>query len=148
MHPDAFENQKVQESLLLQHINRQEWNLFNLRLAVLTELRALPTQEMWNIIVRNLLVRHEFDKALKALEVMRWEGWDITIKTASCFQQAILRPRQKGHRPVALSKDFRDLEISISFLKRTIESGTLLPPTLWREILRRLGMMGRLEELE
>jgi hypothetical protein len=43
---------------------------------------------------------------------------------------------------------YNDLNITISILKKVMHSRSFVPPTSWREIVRRLGMLGRFNDLE
>ena len=57
-----------------------------------------------------------------------------------------LSTRRRGARPVDTPQEIDNLTLVINVMKMTLQTGASLPMESWRELLRRLGMMGLLTQ--
>jgi len=79
---------------------------------------------------------------------MQMDGIPVKTKTIAYILQKTLRSRQQGRRPMILSTRTNDLDMAIGILMDIMKSGSFVPVTFWREIIRRLGMLGRFKDLD
>jgi len=104
-------------------------------------------------VLRLLITRGDARNIFHNLSRMGDERTPVESSTIAHLLRRTLRPRQVGRRPMILQGDYNrgkynDLNITISILKKVMHSRSFVPPTSWREIVRRLGMLGRFNDLE
>ncbi|KAL8710587.1 MAG: hypothetical protein Q9220_004811 [cf. Caloplaca sp. 1 TL-2023] len=146
LHPDTFEDYRLQESLLPSYQEQRDTAAFNRTIAILT--LKVPERNVaerrWNLILRSYLTRRELQGVRNTIERMQdlqiqLEPWSITY-----MSQTMLSRRQIGRRPA----DTKDLNLLVRVWQDVLRSGGLVPPYVWTEVLRRLGMSGRLHAFE
>ncbi|KAL8946022.1 MAG: hypothetical protein Q9222_007523 [Ikaeria aurantiellina] len=146
LHPETFEDYRLQESLLPSYQEQRDTVAFNRTIAILT--LKVPERHVdekrWNLILRSYLTRRDFQSVRNTIERMQdlqiqLEPWSITY-----MSQTMLSRRQIGRRPT----DTKELDLLVRVWQDVLRSGGLVPPYVWTEILRRLGMSGRLHIFE
>ena len=108
-------------------------------------------KEHYDKLLAAQLTQRNLPSALNTLKDML--AYNIPIRPAILrfLIRSILRPRRRGHAPKTLppqqvSKD--DLALAINTLLSCLHGGMFVPPSLWQEIFRRLGMEYQLADLE
>ncbi|KAI9767883.1 MAG: hypothetical protein M1840_005376 [Geoglossum simile] len=147
-HPDVFEDREVQISLLGKYLDCMDWRQFRRTIAILTELSHDPEMENWNVVLQVLLNCGREHVARQLLEHMRMEGMLIKQESIFCLTRGLLRRRNQGKAPVSNRKQYDDLGFVRNLLSGIIQSGSRVQPRIWRELMIRFGMTGRLDELE
>jgi uncharacterized protein YjeT (DUF2065 family) len=147
-HPDVFDDAQQQRNLLSYYISQEDWIQAHRTLAILSLFHNDSTSESWNIMLREYVGRLDTKGVTDALEYMSTHGILVSEKSMAALRN-VLRPRRKGRRPRATPK--RDLDV-IGFLARCymkiLESGIgFVYPVAWKEIVTRLGKLGRLREM-
>jgi hypothetical protein len=147
-HPDALEDVALQEELLVSYARLQDWSQYRRTLAI----RLIGSRshvESENIILRSHLDIGDTSYVLASLRKMQVSGLPVMSNTISRILSRVLRQRRLGHRPVSSPIRGRkdDLSLAITILRSLMEAGSFVPTTSWREIIKRLGMLGRIEEL-
>ena len=149
-HPDEFEDAALQEVLLSSYAQARDWAQYRRTLAILALGSRSPLIEESNVILRSLIIRGSQSAIFTQLEDMQLKGTPVKLKTISLLIRTILMPRMVGRRPVTLQRTQRavvDLNTAIVTMKRIMHSGSYIPVTHWREIVRRLGMLGRFKDV-
>lgn len=148
-HPDALEDHKLQEQLLTSYARTQDWLKYRLTLAIRLVGSKDPEMETKNIVLRSHAKTGNTSAILASLQKMHVEGALVTTSTVKAIIEGVLRPRQPGRRPITpMLKQEDDLMIAVDILKSIMQSGSFVSATYWREIIKRLGMIGRWKELE
>jgi hypothetical protein len=145
-HPDELENPELQEYLLSSYAQKNDWKQYRRTLEIQKLRGTSPESATENLILRYHAKRQDPEALQQTLELMRQKGTHVSGTSMFKIVQSFLRPRQPSKRPT--STDTSDIDFVVFILKRIAYSGSHIPPTIWREILRRLGMLGRLSELE
>lgn len=150
-HPDELENSQLQESLLALYAQSKEWANYRRTLSILLFASRFPKIHGSNIILRSLIVRGNMTAIYNHLEDMQLKNTPVTVKTIVQLLAKILHFRQRGKLPRHRMRESNrqasnDLNIAIALLKRLMHTGSFVPVLQWREILRRLGMVGRFED--
>lgn len=146
LHPDTFADADLQERLLAQYY--EEYDLMGIErtFAVLTA--GCPDQQLQmlrtNLVLRCHITLGRQEKVLAILENMNTTGMPVSTRTSRHLRVCWLSRRQVG-RGAATT---RELTILIKASQMTLQSGRFVPIIAWREIMRRLGMAGRLMEVE
>lgn len=144
-HPDQLENTKLQHELLAGFARACKWSEFGRTL----EIQSLASRSLEisrkNLIVKVMLMNKNISMALRNLAKMQIEGTPIKLDTISHILAAILQPRRRSKGP---SSSYEDVNLSIRVLNSIMRTGSHVPSYYWREIIRRLGMLGRLEHLQ
>jgi hypothetical protein len=147
-HPDGLEDSTLQESLLSQYARAKDWAQYRRTLEIQSIGSKYPDIEKENLVLRSLVSERDIDAIKKNLFQMHTSGTPIQAKSIAHILRIVLRIRRPGRRPMSLWGKVNDLETSIEMLKGIMMSGSFVPVTYWREIIRRLGMLGRTHELE
>lgn len=146
MHPDAFEDEELQEALLMSYRVSGDHRQADRTLAILTARSSLDNKAIvcWNVLLRSALKRQDKDNTYQILEKMQELRIPVSAKTSNCVSTYLLSKRRTSRRPT----NIEDLPAVIAICQRILRTGGLVPPSAWTEILRRLGMMGHLIEFE
>jgi len=150
-HPDELDDHKLQERLLTSYYRKQDWVQYNLTLAIRLVGSENAQVKSQNIILRNFLRVKNSSAIIKMLRKMRVEGTPVKSYTIHHILSWALGPRLPGRRPTTKhgrnNQPIDDLRNVIIALRDIMESGTFIPITFWREIIKRLGMLWRLDYL-
>lgn len=148
-HPETFEDKVLQENLLISHARAGDWRQHQLILAVQLVSAIDPQMEEYNIQLRKYATERDEVAIVKTLETMRMKRIAVEVVTIRYILRSILRPRTRGHRPDLRVEGYvkRDTDLVISILKNIMEYNSFVPVTAWREVTRRLGMVGRITDL-
>ncbi|TQS37583.1 hypothetical protein Golomagni_01939 [Golovinomyces magnicellulatus] len=144
-HPDQLEDHKLQEELLHVYAKSNNWPEFYRTLEIKSLSSKDPDVYRKNMMVKVLFLNERASDAKNILDQMQDEGTPIKPTTISCMIFHVLKPRRRSHGP---SCDTGDLKSAVKFLREMICIGNYVSPYHWREIIRRLGMLGRLDYLE
>ena len=146
LHPDAFADLGLQERLLAQYHKENDQLKVERTFAVLT---AGCSREKLQMVQTNLVLRCQItlrrpQKVLAILENMKHMGIPVSTRSSRHIRVCWISRRQVGRG----AETTKELAILIKASQMTMESGRFVPIMAWREIMRRLGMAGRLMELE
>lgn len=151
-HPDTLEDSSFQDSQLLHYAEAKDWAQYRRTLAiqVLRARGTAPAIEKANIMLRVLARQGNMEGILETLEDMIRDNIKVKTLTINSIMRSVLTSRRRGHRPVVdtAKRGRYDIRFAISLLKHIAESGSYVPITKWREILRRLGMAGQYKDFQ
>lgn len=148
LHPDSYEDWDLQETLMSSFAKSGDWAKYQMLLAVRTASTGDSQKEYLNISLRQCALQGEISQLLHTLFIMRNKGIAVTSKTIQVIVQSTLRPRSRGRHPMShFQQDVDDLNLVISILLKITTSNCFVPLFTWREIIRRLGKLGRLDDL-
>jgi hypothetical protein len=147
-HPEVYDDRKLQKELLDYYLKEQDWVQAHRTLAVLSLFYNDASTESWNILLQAHVRSFSPRRIEQTLQLMRDKHVMLAPESISAIK-GCLRRRQRGHKPGRSSQGrFDDVRFVERIFTGILESGMAqLPPTMWREILRRLGMLGRFREL-
>ncbi|MCJ1255742.1 hypothetical protein MMC24_003559 [Lignoscripta atroalba] len=145
-HPEAFEDWKLQESLLAAYYQSGDQRQVNRTLAILMldSREQSETIVRWNLLLRSCLTRQDWRGTFRTIESMRENNIPLTAKSSGYVRLCMLSRRQVSRKPSTTD----DLRRVINIWQGALRLGGRLPSLAWVEILRRLGMAGRLQEYE
>ena len=147
LHPDTLDDTNLQEKLLAQYYVAEDQLQVERTLAVLTA-RGSSQQERakmwWNAVLRSHITLRKLDAVKSILNTMQQAGIPVTSRSSRHLRVHWLSRRQKGHR----AERTQELSTIIHATKNSLVSGGFVPIFAWKEIMRRLGMSGRLVEFE
>lgn len=146
LHPDTFADFDLQERLLAQYYEENDLMKIERTLAVLTtgcSVKALRMVRM-NLILRCQVTLGRPEKVLAMLGELEHMGIPVSARSSRHLRVRWLSRRQIGRG----ADETHELAILIKASQMTMQSGHFVPMIAWREILRRLGMAGRLTEFE
>ncbi|KAL2870419.1 uncharacterized protein BJX67DRAFT_282792 [Aspergillus lucknowensis] len=147
-HPDMLQDSETQEKLLVSYYMVRDWRQYNLCLAALKELHG-EGRELVNIHVRKHLAAGEWTFASKVIDDMLIQGLSLTRGTIDFMANRILTPRRVGVGP-ARHPDLhlpQELAFTFRFLQRIAHANAYIPPKVWVELIKRLGMTDCWDEL-
>jgi hypothetical protein len=147
-HPDSLEDRKLQESLLANYALVGNRVQYAHTMAILLVGTPDPQIKEYNITLRCHVTNGELRLMAQTIENMRIKRIPVQQITINYILQKLLAPRTKGKLGPSTPKDIENLYSTISILKFVLESGWRVSVYSWREIIRRLGMHGRLDDLD
>ncbi len=145
-HPDVFEDQEVQLQLRIKYHHERDWRQLNRTLAILSIWGDIKRHAL-NGMLRSALLRKDWPEVSKVASQLNQNKNPISRTNIILMYQSILRPRTPSQRVPARVKGFHDLVFLITLWQNSLMSGNHIPTDAWREPLRRLGMMGRWNDL-
>jgi hypothetical protein len=144
-HPDVFGDVEVQRKLLEYYLDNDDYEQVQRTLAILTLFHNDSSQESWNLLLQTYIKRSGPQHVMEVLRDMRARGVMLTAESIMAIR-GLLRRRRSGHKPVG--DRFDDLRFVARVFVMILENGLgAISPLLWREIIRRFGMVGRIREL-
>jgi hypothetical protein len=154
-HPDVFEDLDLQEKLLAKYYRDSDWRQVDRTLAILRVANReflrnerLSMQETsLNVLLRSVLRAGYWSDIANIIAQAKHRGSRLTVSTLRCMHDTILSKRQPGQRP-KVGKCFDEVGFLLSLYQSVTAIGTQIPPTFWREPVRRLGMLRRWNDLE
>jgi hypothetical protein len=126
-------------------------------LTVKTEQLLLPPPEppsqldTGNQRLQQLLKEFQIVPALEHLAKLQKQAIPLTCGSVTLLFSSLLRRRAAGKRPTHGPHIFpygKDIDAALTLMLSLQRSGTKVPWGLWKELMRRLGMTQRLDELE
>ncbi|KAI6245420.1 hypothetical protein HI914_06341 [Erysiphe necator] len=144
-HPDQFEDFKLQQKLLFSYARAHKWPDFYRTLEIQSLSCKYAESYKRNMMFKVLLLNNQVHDAQKMLDHMQNEGDLIKSSSISLIVSRLMQHRRRGCNPCGSNKE---LNSSIKLLRDMMFSGDYIPVYHWREIIRRLGMLGRLDHLE
>lgn len=146
LHSDTFEDLNLQERLLAQYYAEDDLMKIERTLAVLTtgcSVKDLEKVRM-NLILRCQVTLGKTEKVLATLGQLKHLAIPVSTRSSRHLRVCWLSRRQVGRG----ADENYELGVIIQTSRMSMESGRFVPIIAWREMLRRLGMAGRLTEVE
>lgn len=146
LHPEAFENWKLQESLLASYQKAGDQRQVDRTLTVLLIDASAKdfAPAYWNIHLRICLSQGDWQGLSRILETMREHHVQVSSRSSSYARTCMLSRRRASRGP----SDIDNLPLIISVWKMSLCGGGIIPAVAWIEVFRRLGMRGELAEFE
>ncbi|KAJ5164620.1 uncharacterized protein N7500_006450 [Penicillium coprophilum] len=140
-HPDILEDKRMQESMLVSYYMARDWRLYNMTLAVLTELYP-GAPDLSDIHFRKHIAAWELGAASKVADELALRGRTLDETSVDFMADQILTPRRMNHRPPPGQRLSAVDEVIFIFkiLKRVVPAGGYVSAAFWVEMLKRLGM--------
>lgn len=146
-HPDSYEDRKHLEDLLASFARIRDWEQYRRILAIRMISSEAPSTEAQNVWLKTHVANNNLHAALDVLAKMQVSGTIVKASTISYIVRHILVDRQRSHRPRTIEGGSDDIHVAINVLKGAMNAGNVVPPIAWREVIRRLGMMGHQRDL-
>jgi hypothetical protein len=147
-HPESLEDWKLQEALLAAYAREGDRVQFRRTIAIRLLESGHPKMDQYNITLRVHVTNGDRTALLRTLEEMRMSGFAVRPITIQYLLHKALPRRRRGHAPNTYEPGLLDLNTIISILKNITKVNKYMPGDAWQGILRRLGMLGRLDELD
>ena len=146
LHPDTFADYDLQERLLAQYYEGNDLAKIERTLAIFTT--GLPVKSLQtvrtNLILRCQVTLGRRERVLATLGQMKHMGIPVSARSSRHLRVCWISRRQVRRG----ADQIHELGILIKASQMTMQSGGFVPIIAWREIMRRLGMAGRLMEFE
>lgn len=151
-HPDAYQDAKLQEDLIASFARNGDWDQYHRTLQIRSLTAWSPSSERWNLRLRAEMTLGNHKEVERILEHMRADKIFVKSKSIAHLLATRLRRRRHGRLPMNVPGlmnrgKHNDLNTVIRMLIGIMESGNYVPVIHWREIIRRLGMLGRIDDV-
>ncbi|KAJ5855969.1 uncharacterized protein N7529_009913 [Penicillium soppii] len=140
-HPDILEDRRTQESMLYSYYMARDWRLYNMTLAILTELYP-GAPDLYDIHFRKHIAAWELGSACKVADELALQNRTLGEESVDFMAEQVLTPRRMNHRPPPGQRLSAVEEVVFMFkiLKRVVPAGGYVSAAFWVEMLKRLGM--------
>ncbi|KAJ5317208.1 hypothetical protein PENANT_c059G01771 [Penicillium antarcticum] len=140
-HPDVLEDVRMQETMLVSYYMARDWRLYNMTLAILTELHP-GAPDLFDIHFRKHIAAWELRAAAKVTDELALNGRTLSEDSVDFMAEQVLTPRRMNHRPPPGQRLSAVEEVLFIFkiLKRVVPAGGYVSAAFWVEMLKRLGM--------
>ncbi|KAI5304008.1 hypothetical protein KEM56_006960 [Ascosphaera pollenicola] len=148
-HPDALEDQDLQERLLMSYTLEQDWHQVHKTMAILstlTESEQNHDPQLYNVRLRQALKARDLTAARILLAQMAADGVVPKRQTTATAYRYILVPREQHKRPRKDKEAREATSFVLSFYQAVCLMGGEVTTTDWAEPIRRLGMVGPWDE--
>ena len=149
LHADAYEDLALQERLLAQYYESEDHEQIRSTLSILlygTTENNVATRKS-NILLRCFLKNQKRDKWISVIESMLQQSIELDALSLVSLRQSLLVKRVASKRPQDSRHGAEDLILLVNLMKVTmVHSQNTIPIDAWKELLRRLGMTGKLIE--
>lgn len=147
LHPDTFGDFQLQERLLSQYYEQDDQVQIERTLAIITS-RCITERQRdawrWNLSLRACATLGRADEISSTLEEMQRKNIELSRRSSQHLRCELLSERHRGDA----AQTTKELLVIIKASQLSMKSGHQVPIIAWREIMRRLGMAGRLLEFE
>ncbi|KAL9598047.1 MAG: hypothetical protein Q9219_004741 [cf. Caloplaca sp. 3 TL-2023] len=146
LHSDTFEDRDLQEKLLAQYHQQHDRTAFARTICILTARtprQSLETKRM-NLTLRAHLTSRDSPGVMRIVDSMQEQGFQVSPKSMIHMRDTMLSHRKPGRAPVTT----KELDLLTRLWQDALRSRRFIPPYAWSELLRRLGMSGRLLTFE
>ena len=146
LHPDTFDDINLQERLLAMYCEKSDHMQMERTFAIIQF--SVPegslAMQRANLLLRCHISLQNRSQVISILESMQRHQYPMTPRSSRHLRRVYLTRRRAGCRPIEHGQEIQNLTLIINVMKMTLQSGAAIPLEAWREILRRLGMMGHL----
>jgi hypothetical protein len=150
-HADVVEDLRLQRRLLLRYYEKEDWSSVERTMAILTvgsgSNESAANAQATNLLLQAALTAGKWSHVRSIVADMKDGNHSFTEASIARMYNAILSIREPSRLPI-MQDDFDEVGFVSSLWLGVLQSGSRIPITRWREIMRRLGMCGRLDELE
>ncbi|KAH8595004.1 hypothetical protein B0O99DRAFT_512903 [Bisporella sp. PMI_857] len=151
-HPDVLEDRQLQDKLMSSYAGKKDWPRYRLALAIRFISSSESKWDIENIVLGSYSTVGDTSSMLVRLRKIQMAGTPVQAKTIKYILTHVLKKRRKGRRPVVQKGSeevltIDDLEQAIEILKGIMLSGSFVPVTIWQEIIKRMGMLLRMDDL-
>ncbi len=151
-HPSVLEDQRLQEDLIADFARQGQWESYHRSVAIQLLRSSRPEEDELNLVLRKYAAFGDRTGIIQTLEEMRSKGFLVRARTIHHIIKQVLRPRSRAQTPsksvIGFENFPNDIDLAVFILRGIMTHNGFVPVTTWVEILRRLGMLGRLDELE
>jgi len=147
LHPDTFEDLGLQERLLPEYYEKNDNVQIERTLTIITHRCTTEKHRdvrRWNVILRAHVTLRKADMVFSMLSTMQRKDIVLSARSSRHMRCEWLSERQRGYA----AQNTQELSVLIKASCMSMQSGQYVPIIAWREIMRRLGMAGRLIEYE
>lgn len=146
-HPDVMEDLDTQELLFSSYTLSQDSRRANMTFMVLSVLSNEDTYNL-NIHFRNAVNTRRWSATAEIIELMNEQNISLSKRSVMRMTRIALPLRRPGRRPQTTRTWFMALWNLLGTFQYVAKCGSHVLPGAWKEGLKRLGMAGRLTQLE
>ncbi|KXS98781.1 hypothetical protein AC578_9052 [Pseudocercospora eumusae] len=151
-HPEMFEDAATQERLLASFLERGDNVNAHLALLALSMTGQKENVKAWNRVLQHYILARDYRAASKLIEHMKASKMYLGGQTLSMLHRHFLPTRNVSKAPhnglPEGAEDIAPLQFTTNAFIYAAECGVDVHYKLWRENIKRFGMLHRWEELE
>ena len=145
-HPESYEDQHTQETLLGNFLQAEQWSLAYVTLIGLSHRGNLRSDRAWNRLLQYYTKTRNHREIVRIYDHMFSERLAISSRSLNFLGKYLLPIRSPSKRPVkssnSLTGGFNSLNLVVNAHIYAASNGQYVSPERWIELLKRYGMVG------
>ncbi|SMR48935.1 unnamed protein product [Zymoseptoria tritici ST99CH_1E4] len=150
-HPESCGDIETQELLLVDFLEKEDWLNAHLTLMGLSLSGQNGHARAWNRLLQGYIKQHDFRAIARTAQQMQAANMAFTKRTLTFMHRYVLPVRRIGRAPeVSTGKPqwLEPLQFTTNAFIYAAQCGVAVNPLLWKENLKRYGMLHRWDEVE
>jgi len=147
-HPESYEDQHTQETLLGDFLQAEQWHLAYLTLIGLSHRGNQRSDRAWNRLLQHYAKCQNHREVVRICDHMFSERLAISSRSLNFLGKYLLPIRSPSKRPMVSSNspagNFDSLNIVANAHIHAASNGQYVSPERWLELLKRFGMKGNM----
>lgn len=150
-HPENYDDQHVQESLLADFLRTERWSQAYLTLMALSQADRSMAGRAWNRLLQHHVKARDYSQIVRVFDHIFSEQLELSRRSLNFMLKYLLATRLPGKMPVVSDKApvgaFRSLDFVVNAHIYAAARGADVEHSRWIEFLKRYGMSGKMEEV-
>ncbi|KAK5112997.1 hypothetical protein LTR85_011019 [Meristemomyces frigidus] len=153
-HPEAYEDTKTQEALLVSFLEAGNWTQAHITLLCLSLAGAQQQADAWNRVVQHYLRQRQHRLIAQTIQHLQDQKAPLTFTTLTHLHRYLLPVRRRRMRPIESQRQDRPPFNALDFVTNAcmyaddVARNANIPqnyvrPRVWTELLKRYGMTHR-----
>ena len=148
LHPDAYDDIETQHRLLLWYLKKRMWMEANRTLEILALDGSQAKGFIWNTLLKYFIRSSAKWRWIKYMDKMKIYYIPVNNASVKCLFNHRLALRQVGRNTSSHSSGpYDNISSYANLCIEVLNGGESVPIGTWREIIKRLGMAGQMDEL-
>ncbi|KAM0712091.1 hypothetical protein Q7P37_011185 [Cladosporium fusiforme] len=143
-HPESYDDQHVQESLLADFLRTENWSQAYLTLMGLSQADRPMASRAWNRLLQHHIKARDYHEVARIFEHIRAEQLVLSRRSLNFMRVYLLASRAPSKRPMVSDKtptgNFKSLNFVVNAHMYAAERGSDVDHSRWIEFLKRYGM--------
>lgn len=150
-HPDTYEQRDILERLVEDDLMQDRTTDAHALLAILVMSDRDEHNAQWNSLLKAEARNRRRDKVRAIVQEMLLQGQKIRSEVIYSLMEHLLPARSAGSNPQTetdqLPQEMEATRYVAELFLAILNTGRMLPIWAWRELMKRYGMVGRIDEL-
>lgn len=151
-HPESYDDQHIQESLLADFLRTENWPQAYLTLLGLSQADKSMSSPAWNRLLQHHVRARDYAEIVRIFDHIRAEQLFLSRRSLNFMRKYLLATRTPAKRPIVSDKtpdgNFKSLDYVVNAHIYAAARGGDVEHYRWIEFLKRYGMFGKMKKIK